>query len=72
MKKEQIIKDIKKASKLVSNETYSKEFGSAGKGDIPRPTNKEKYDENYDRIFRKDKKKCQNKCKCKKDDKPRK
>jgi len=25
----------------------------AGKGDVPRPCNKKKYDENYDRIFRK-------------------
>ena len=54
---------------LVSNETYSKNFGRSanGKGAIPRPTNKEKYDENYDRIFRK--KKCK-KCKCKKGDDP--
>ena len=27
----------------------------AGKGDVFRPVNKQKYDENYDRIFRKNK-----------------
>lgn len=29
----------------------------AGKGDKPRPVNKKKYDENFDRIFNKKKKK---------------
>jgi hypothetical protein len=29
----------------------------AGKGDKPRPINKKKYDENFDRIFNKKKKK---------------
>ena len=30
---------------------------SAGKGDSPRPFDRKKYEENYDRIFRKGKKK---------------
>jgi hypothetical protein len=29
--------------------------GPGGKGDKQRPTDKQKYDENYDRIFRKKK-----------------
>jgi hypothetical protein len=67
-KGKKIINDIAKpiggAPKLVSNETYKKDFSGAGKGDAPRPVDKKKFDENYDTIFRKEEK-CNNKCKCK-------
>ena len=58
----------KKKPKLVSNETYKKEFSGAGKGDAPRPIDKKKFDENYDTIFRKggeQNNSCSIKCKCK-------
>ena len=56
---------LNKGPKLVTNDTYRKEFSGAGKGDAPRPVNKKKFDENYDAIFRKeDKEKCCKKCDC--------
>jgi|TARA_B100001094_G_C18191642_1_gene807696 hypothetical protein len=68
-KGKKIVNDIAKtkAPKLVSNETYRKDFAGAGKGDAPRPIDKNKFDENYDAIFRKENKQdsCSTKCKCK-------
>jgi len=58
-----------KGPKLVTNDTYRKEFSGAGKGDAPRPIDKKKFDENYDAIFRKGDEQnnsCSIKCKCKK------
>ena len=55
---------LNKGPKLVTNDTYRKDFSGAGKGDAPRPVDKKKFDENYDAIFRKEEgEECCQKCK---------
>ena len=50
--REEVIRRSAKAGYCNSDGTPKK--NSAGKGDRCRPMNKKKYDENYDRIFKKE------------------